>query len=68
MGAYLASQGQWSFGGPEEKPEFSDFSWFSMIFGAGLGVGLMIFCHGRTIKPLGIQPGRLGGRSGRQFT
>ena len=30
--------------GPEgEKPEFSDFSWFSMMFGAGLGVGLMVF-------------------------
>ena len=26
-----------------ETPEFSNFSWFSMMFGAGLGVGLMVF-------------------------
>ncbi len=38
--------------GPEgEKPEFSDFSWFSMMFGAGLGVGLMVFA---TAEPLGL--------------
>lgn len=38
--------------GPEgEKPEFSTFSWFSMMFGAGLGVGLMVFA---TAEPLGL--------------
>jgi choline-glycine betaine transporter len=38
--------------GPEgEKPEFSNFSWFSMMFGAGLGVGLMVFA---TAEPLGL--------------
>ena len=26
-----------------EAPEFANFSWFSMMFGAGLGVGLMVF-------------------------
>lgn len=34
-----------------EKPEFSNFSWFSMMFGAGLGVGLMVFA---TAEPLGL--------------
>ena len=36
---------------PGEKPEFSNFSWFSMMFGAGLGVGLMVFA---TAEPLGL--------------
>jgi choline-glycine betaine transporter len=34
-----------------EKTEFSNFSWFSMMFGAGLGVGLMVFA---TAEPLGL--------------
>lgn len=38
-------------GTPGEKPEFSNFSWFSMMFGAGLGVGLMVFA---TAEPLGL--------------
>ena len=38
--------------GPEGgKPEFSNFSWFSMMFGAGLGVGLMVYA---TAEPLGL--------------
>ncbi|WP_261842787.1 BCCT family transporter [Aliamphritea ceti] len=38
--------------GPEgEKPEFSNFSWFSMMFGAGLGVGLMVYS---TAEPMGL--------------
>ena len=38
-------------GGEDTKPEFSNFSWFSMMFGAGLGVGLMVFA---TAEPLGL--------------
>ena len=34
-----------------DAPEFSNFSWFSMMFGAGLGVGLMVFS---TAEPLGL--------------
>ncbi|NSY41072.1 BCCT family transporter [Leisingera sp. ANG59] len=28
-------------GGAEDTPEFSRFSWFSMMFGAGIGVGML---------------------------
>ncbi|MCP4971506.1 MAG: BCCT family transporter [Arcobacter sp.] len=28
-------------GGSEAKPEFSNFAWFSMLFAAGMGIGLM---------------------------
>jgi len=43
--------GKRKLGGAETVPEFSNFSWFSMMFGAGLGVGLMVFA---TAEPLGL--------------
>lgn len=43
--------GKRKLGGPDTVPEFSNFSWFSMMFGAGLGVGLMVFA---TAEPLGL--------------
>jgi BCCT family betaine/carnitine transporter len=33
--------GKIRLGGNEAKPEFSNFSWFSMLFAAGMGIGLM---------------------------
>jgi len=38
-------------GGPDTQTEFSTFSWFAMMFGAGLGVGLMVFA---TAEPIGL--------------
>jgi choline-glycine betaine transporter len=49
--ALLPQTGSRVMGTPGEKPEFSNFSWFSMMFGAGLGVGLMVFA---TAEPLGL--------------
>ncbi len=49
--AIIPSTGRRIMGTPGEKPEFSNFSWFSMMFGAGLGVGLMVFA---TAEPLGL--------------
>lgn len=49
--AILPQTGRRLMGTPGEKPEFSNFSWFSMMFGAGLGVGLMVFA---TAEPLGL--------------
>lgn len=49
--AIIPSFGRRTLGKPGEKPEFSTFSWFSMMFGAGLGVGLMTFA---TAEPLGL--------------
>lgn len=49
--AILPQTGKRLMGTPGEKPEFSNFSWFSMMFGAGLGVGLMVFA---TAEPLGL--------------
>ncbi|MBI1493188.1 BCCT family transporter [Halocynthiibacter styelae] len=49
--AALPQTGKIRMGREGEKPEFSNFSWFSMMFGAGLGVGLMVFA---TAEPLGL--------------
>ncbi|WP_299843981.1 BCCT family transporter [uncultured Roseovarius sp.] len=49
--AVMPQSGGKVMGVPGEKPEFSNFSWFSMMFGAGLGVGLMVFA---TAEPLGL--------------
>ncbi|WP_420334439.1 BCCT family transporter [Roseibium sp.] len=49
--AILPRTGSRVMGTPGEAPEFSTFSWFSMMFGAGLGVGLMVFA---TAEPLGL--------------
>ncbi|HCP19052.1 MAG TPA: glycine/betaine ABC transporter [Alphaproteobacteria bacterium] len=49
--AIFPSTGWRIMGKPGESPEFSNFSWFSMMFGAGLGVGLMVFA---TAEPLGL--------------
>ncbi|MEO0546730.1 MAG: BCCT family transporter [Pseudomonadota bacterium] len=39
--AIWPSGGRLKLGQPEDKPEFSNFSWFSMMFGAGIGVGML---------------------------
>ncbi len=49
--ALLPQFGKRVMGRPGEGTEFSNFSWFSMMFGAGLGVGLMVFA---TAEPLGL--------------
>lgn len=49
--AIIPSTGRRIMGRSGEAPEFSNFSWFSMMFGAGLGVGLMVFA---TAEPLGL--------------
>ncbi|MEM7290678.1 MAG: BCCT family transporter, partial [Pseudomonadota bacterium] len=49
--AIMPRTGSRVMGVQDEKPEFSNFSWFSMMFGAGLGVGLMVFA---TAEPIGL--------------
>ena len=49
--ALIPQTGRRIMGREGEAPEFSNFSWFSMMFGAGLGVGLMVFA---TAEPLGL--------------
>ena len=47
--AVLPASGRLKLGHDEDKPEFSNFSWFSMMFGAGIGIGMLTFA---TAEPL----------------
>lgn len=46
-----------------EKPEFSNFSWFSMMFGAGLGVGMLTFAVAEPIIHFGLNPDTIKGNA-----
>ncbi|MBO9477068.1 BCCT family transporter [Shimia sp. R11_0] len=47
--AILPSTGRLRMGLPDDEPEFSSFSWFSMMFGAGIGIGMLTFA---TAEPM----------------
>ncbi|MGJ7457719.1 BCCT family transporter [Halomonas sp. RA08-2] len=52
--------GKIRLGGPDARPEYSYLSWFSMLFAAGIGIGLLFFgvlepvYHANVSLPLGI--------------
>jgi BCCT family betaine/carnitine transporter len=57
----LSRYGQVRLGGPDDKPEFSTFSWICMLFCAGVGIGLMIWSIVEPIyylqsPPMNIEP------------
>ena len=39
----LSKTGRIRLGGKDAEPEFSTFGWFSMLFSAGLGIGLLFY-------------------------
>lgn len=39
----LSKYGNIRIGGEDAKPEFSNFSWFSMLFSAGIGIGILFW-------------------------
>lgn len=39
----LSKYGNIRLGGADAQPEFSTFSWFSMLFSAGIGIGLLFY-------------------------
>ncbi|WP_025647109.1 MULTISPECIES: BCCT family transporter [unclassified Psychrobacter] len=41
---------------PNAKPEFSNFSWFSMIFGAGIGIGVLTYSAAEPLWHLSSNP------------
>lgn len=59
--ALVPSSGRRKLGKPDEKPEFTTFSWFAMMFGAGLGVGLMVYSTAEPIALWGLNPDIIGG-------
>jgi len=49
IGLLLSRFGSLRLGDDDQKPEFSYFSWFSMLFGAGMGIGLVFWSIGEPI-------------------
>ncbi|MEH6724788.1 MAG: BCCT family transporter [Hyphomicrobiales bacterium] len=47
--ALWPSAGKLRLGLEDDRPEFSNFSWFSMMFGAGIGIGMLTFA---TAEPM----------------
>ncbi|WP_439133834.1 BCCT family transporter [Pseudomaricurvus sp.] len=43
LGLILSPLGRIRIGGAEAKPDFSRLSWFSMLFAAGMGIGLVFY-------------------------
>ncbi|KEO90125.1 transporter [Erythrobacter longus] len=48
--------GSLRIGPPGEKPEFSRASWFSMLFGAGIGIGMLTFSTGEPLAHFSNNP------------
>lgn len=57
----IPSSGRRKLGKDDEKPEFSTFSWFAMMFGAGLGVGLMVYATAEPLNNWGQNPDIING-------
>ncbi len=54
--AVFPAIGKIRLGGDEAKPEFSTFSWFSMMFGAGIGIGMLTFSTAEPIYHFASNP------------
>ena len=61
--ALLPSTGKIRLGGADSKPEFSSFSWFSMMFGAGIGIGMLTYATGAPIFHFGTNPDVITGET-----
>lgn len=54
--AIWPTAGRLNLGMPGDKPEFSNFSWFSMMFGAGIGVGMLTWSVAEPMYHIGNNP------------
>lgn len=54
--AVWPAAGRLNLGLEGEKPEFSNFSWFSMMFGAGIGVGMLTWAVAEPVSHFGANP------------
>jgi len=53
--------GKIRLGGDDDRPEYSNFSWFAMLFSAGMGIGLVFWGVAEPVfhyaqPPMGIEP------------
>ena len=60
--AVIPQTGSLRIGAPGEKPEFSTFSWISMLFGAGIGIGMLTYSTGEPLAHFVNNPDIIAGR------
>ncbi|PZX06002.1 BCCT family transporter [Celeribacter halophilus] len=61
--AVIPSTGRLKLGLPEDQPEFSRFSWFSMMFGAGIGIGMLTFATAEPMYHFATNPNVIMGET-----
>jgi len=54
--ALIPQSGRLRIGVPGETPEFSRFSWFAMLFGAGIGIGMLTYSTGEPLAHFSNNP------------
>ena len=61
--ALWPSAGRLRLGRDHERPEFSNFSWFSMMFGAGIGVGMLTWAVAEPVYHFANNPDVIAGNA-----
>jgi len=59
--AIIPQTGSLRLGAPGEQPEFGRFSWFSMLFGAGIGIGMLTYSTGEPLAHFQTNPDTIRG-------
>ena len=54
--AIVPQSGNLRIGNPGEQPEFGRFSWFAMLFGAGIGIGMLTYSTGEPLAHFANNP------------
>jgi choline/carnitine/betaine transport len=61
--AVFPATGKIKLGRAEDTPEFSSFSWFSMMFGAGIGIGMLTFATAEPMYHFATNPNVIMGEA-----
>ncbi len=59
--ALWPAAGRLRLGLEDDRPEFSNFSWFSMMFGAGIGIGMLTFATAEPMYHFATNPATIQG-------
>ncbi len=59
--ALWPTAGKLKLGLESDQPEFSNFSWFSMMFGAGIGIGMLTFATAEPMYHFATNPSTIMG-------
>lgn len=54
--AIIPQSGRLRIAAPGDEPEFSRFSWFAMLFGAGIGIGMLTYSTGEPLAHFANNP------------